>query len=274
MPLPPSGPSCDSTSTRASSSADYPIADEHDAPLAGAAEAPERAAPAAPAAPLCPAKAATDDLLVPASVPVEGCFPLGMVLDDCPPGRILVTSVVDGSWAAEHGIQPGDEVVALNGAACRGAAQEDVQRLGRQRPLRIRVARGASGQLEDAQPGEQLEETLTPTVAELEERLRSAQRRAEVAEQRLAALAAESNGQDAESISESVRAYQERVAVAERRIADAGRRATNALLALSATSGLDGGDFVSSEVVPLAIRDAYSDEKKPDLCWGCYPGHL
>lgn len=270
MPIAASGPSRDSASTRASSGADCPIAGEHDVPFAGTAAAladralavASRQAPA-----VCSTEApATEDLLVPASEGTDGSFPLGLVLDDrSPGGNVLVSSVVEGSWAADNGIRPGDEVVRLNGIACRGIVQEQVEKLGRQRPLRLRIARGAFPAPET--------DALTPTVLELEGRLRGAQKRTDVAEQRLAALAAQSNGQDAESLSASVRSYQERVAAAERRITDAERRAANALLALSATSGMGcGGSPMGQEVAVLSIRDGRSDERKPDLCFGCYPG--
>lgn len=211
-------------------------------------------------APNSPKAPVMEDLLVPATVPVDGRFPLGMVLDKCSTSNnIIVSSVVEGSWAAENGIQPGDEVVMLNGVVCQGAAEEQVQKLGRKRPLQIRIARGAFPAPAD---------TPAPTVLELEERICSARSRAELAEQRLAALAAESNGQDGQAFAESVRAYQAREAAAESRIAEAGRRAASALQGLCATGDLDRSGPLSHDVAALHTHDAYSDEMKPDPCWG------
>lgn len=80
------------------------------------------------------------NLFVPGDVSRKGDKPLGLILDN-ETGDIRVMEVVPDSWGARSGVIAGDIVVELNGQPICCAAAEAVERLGKLRPLAIKVLR-------------------------------------------------------------------------------------------------------------------------------------
>jgi len=62
---------------------------------------------------------------------------LGLAPKDVPPARIILAKVVPREWAAQNGMQPGAEIVALNGQAVAGMTPDQFRQTLQRRPLRL-----------------------------------------------------------------------------------------------------------------------------------------
>lgn len=73
-------------------------------------------------------------------VAAEGVEKVGVAFSGRPPERLFVTQVQPGAWAAECGIGPGDEIVALNGRRVEGMGAADFGAAMGKRPLVVTLA--------------------------------------------------------------------------------------------------------------------------------------
>lgn len=220
------------------------------------------------------------NLVVPEEAPREGQLPLGLVLDNAS-GAIVVAEVRVDSWGARSGVVAGDVIVALGGVALQHASREEVERLGRLRPLPMQVLRRPRGLVSPA---------WRAIVSDLMGKLRSYELRANAAEQRL--RAAEETQLSRQDPAQVLEAHRARAEERERAARDAERRADALVARLegrpapqssdvvapkSVLIGLEGPDSSPREApqssapeladeISLPVADL-ADESLPEPCW-------
>lgn len=70
---------------------------------------------------------------------------LGFTTVNMPPGRVEVSQIINGSWAWENSIEPGDRIISLNGCHLNQMWPADYRRLLADRPLCITFEKEGNG---------------------------------------------------------------------------------------------------------------------------------